>query len=54
MEKYIIENGIKYELWGEQYYQIFSETNTTKHHIGEYGLLYRYYIKQHKIYHSLD
>ena len=48
MEKYIIENGIKYELRGEQYYPIFSETNTTEYHIGKYGLLYRDYIKKHK------
>ena len=48
MEKYIIENGIKYELRGEQYYPVFSETNTTEHHIGKYGLLHRDYIKQHK------
>ncbi len=48
MEKYIIENGIKYELKGEQYYPIFSETNATEHHIGKYGLLHRDYIKQHK------
>ena len=48
MEKYIIENGIKYELKGEQYYPIFSETSTTEHHIGKYGLLHRDYIKQHK------
>ena len=48
MEKYIIENGIKYELRGEQYYPIFSETNATEHHIGKYGLLHRDYIKQRK------
>ena len=48
MEKYIIENGIKYELRGEQYYPIFSETNTAEHHIGKYGLLHRDHIKQHK------
>ena len=48
MEKYIIENGIKYELKGEQYYPIFSKTNTTEHHIGKYGLLHRDYIKLHK------
>ena len=48
MKKYIIENGIKYELCGEQYYPIFSETNTTVHHIGKYGLLHRDYIKQYK------
>ena len=48
MEKYIIENGIKYELRGEQYYPIFSETSTIQHHICKYGLLHRDYIKQHK------
>jgi len=48
MEKYIIENGIKYELKGEQYYPIFNETNSTEHHIGKYGQLYLAYIKQHK------
>ena len=48
MEKYIIENGIKYELRGEQYYPILSETKTAEHHIGKYGLLHRDYIKQHK------
>ena len=48
MEKYIIENGIKYELRGEQYYPIFNVTNTTEHHIGKYGLLHRDYLKQHK------
>ena len=48
MGKYIIENGIKYELRGEQYYPIFSETNSTEHHICKYGLLHRDYLKQHK------
>ena len=48
MEKYIIANGIKYELRGEQYYPIFNKTNTIEHHIGKYGLLHRDYIKQHK------
>ena len=48
MEKYIIENGVKYELRGEQYYPIFSETNTTEHSIGKYGQLHLSYIKQHK------
>ena len=48
MEKYIIENGIKYELRGEQYYPIFSETNSIEHNIGRYGLLHRDYIKQHR------
>ena len=48
MEKYIIENGIKYELRREQYYPVFSETNSTEHHIGKYGQLHLAYIKQHK------
>ena len=48
MEKYIIENGINYELRGEQYYPVFSKTNATEHHIGKYGLLHRDYIKKHK------
>ena len=48
MKKHIIENGIKYELRDEQYYPIFSETNTVEHHIGKYGLLHRDYLKQHK------
>ena len=48
MEKYINQNGIKYELRGEQYYPIFSETNSAEHHIGKYGQLHLAYIKQHK------
>ena len=48
MEKYITQNGIKYELRREQYYPIFSETNSTEHHIGKYGQLHLAYIKQHK------
>ena len=48
MEKHITQNGIKYELRGEQYYPIFSETNSAEHHIGKYGQLHLAYIKQHK------
>ena len=48
MEKYIIENGIKYELRREQYYPVFSETNSPEHHIGKYGQLHLAYIKQYK------
>ncbi len=48
MEKYIIKNGIKYELKGEQYYPIFNETDSIEHHIGKYGQLHLSYIKQHK------
>ena len=48
MEKYIIENGIKYELKGEQYYPMLEISEQEKHKIGKYGLLHRDYIKQHK------
>ena len=48
MEKYIIENGIKYELIGEQYYPMLEITERKEHKIGKYGLLHRDYIKQHK------
>ena len=49
MEKYITQNGIKYELRGEQYYPILEITEQKEHKIGKYGLLHRDYIKQHKI-----
>ena len=48
MEKYIIENGIKYELRGEQYYPMLEIFEQTIYEIGKYGLLHRDYIKQHK------
>ena len=48
MEKYIIENGIKYELKGEQYYPMLDVTEQKEYSIGKYGLLHRDYIKQHK------
>ena len=48
MEKYIIENGIKYELKGEQYYPMLETSKQTEYHIGKYGQLHLYYIKQHK------
>ena len=48
MEKYIIENGIKYELKGEQYYPMLEISEKNEHKIGKYGLLHRDYIKQHK------
>ena len=48
MEKYIIENGIKYELRGEQYYPMLEITEQEEQKIGKYGLLHREYIKQHK------
>ena len=48
MEKYITQNGIKYELKGEQYYPILEITEQEECKIGKYGLLHRDYIKQHK------
>lgn len=48
MEKYITQNGIKYELKGEQYYPMLEITEQKEHKIGKYGLLHRDYIKQHK------
>ena len=47
MEKYIIENGIKYELCGEQYYPMLEIAEQKEHKVGKYGLLHRDYIKQH-------
>ena len=47
MEKYITQNGIKYELRGEQYYPMLEITEQEEHKIGKYGLLLRDYIKQH-------
>ena len=48
MEKYITQNGIKYELKGEQYYPMLEITERKEHKIGKYGLLHRDYIKQYK------
>ena len=48
MEKYITQNGIKYELKGEQYYPMLRMVKQEEHSIGKYGLLHRDYIKQHK------
>ena len=48
MEKYITQNGIKYELKGEQYYPMLRMVEQGEHSIGKYGLLHRDYIKQHK------
>ena len=42
------QNGIKYELRGEQYYPMLEISEQEKHKIGKYGLLHRDYIKQHK------
>ena len=48
MEKYISQNGIKYELRGEQYYPMLEISEQEEHKINKYGLLHRDYIKQHK------
>lgn len=48
MEKCIIENDIKYELKGEQYYPTFEISEQTEHHIGKYGLFHIDYLNQHK------
>ena len=48
MEKYITQNGIKYELKGEQYSRMLEIAEQKEHKIGKYGLLHRDYIKQHK------
>ena len=48
MEKYITQNGIKYELKGEQYYPMLRMVEQEEHSIGKYGLLHRDYIKQQK------
>ena len=47
MEKYIIENGIKYELCGDVYYPMFKLNEQTNYKIGKYGCLHLDYIKQH-------
>ena len=48
MEKHITQNGIKYELKGEQYYPMLEVSEEKEHQIGKYGLLHRDYIKQHR------
>ena len=48
MEKYITQNGIKYELHAEQYYPMLEIAEQKEHKIGKYGLLHRDYIKRHK------
>ena len=48
MRKYITQNGIKYELRGEQYYPIFEISEQTNHEIGKYGHLHLDFIKKHR------
>ena len=47
MEKYIIENGIKYELSGDIYYPMLKLDEQTDYQIGKYGWMHLDYIKQH-------
>ena len=47
MKKYIIENGIKYELCGDIYYPMLKLDEQTDYQIGKYGCLHLDYIKQH-------
>ena len=47
MEKYIIENGIKYELCGDLYSPMLKLDEQTNYQIGKYGCLHLDYIKQH-------
>ena len=47
MEKYIIENGIKYELCGDIYYPMLKLDEQTNYQICKYGCLHFDYIKQH-------
>ncbi|MBE6534543.1 MAG: TnpV protein [Ruminococcaceae bacterium] len=48
MEKYIIENGIKYELCDDIYYPMLKLDEQTDYQIGKYGCLHLDYIKQHR------
>ena len=48
MEKYITQNGIKYELRGEQYYPMLEISEQANYEIGKYGHLYLDFIKKHR------
>ena len=48
MEKYITQNGIKYELRGEEYYPMLEISEKNEHKIGKYGLIHHDYIKQQR------
>ena len=49
MEKYIIKNGIKYELRGEQYYPMLEISEQTNHEISKWGLLHLGWLKRFRI-----
>lgn len=46
MEKYINENGITYELRGEQYYPLLELPEQKE--VGKYGRLHLAYLKEHR------
>ena len=46
MEKYIEQNGITYELRGEQYYPLLELPEQEE--VGKYGRLYLEYLKAHR------
>ena len=48
MEKYITQNGIKYELRGEQYYPMLEISEQTNYEIGKHGHLHLEFIKKHR------
>ena len=48
MEKYIIENGIKYELRGDIYYPMLKLDEQTNYQIGKYGQMHLEYIEHHR------
>ena len=48
MRKYITQNGIKYELRGEQYYPMLEISKQTDYEIGKYGHLHLDFIKKHR------
>ena len=48
MEKYITQNGIRYELRGEQYYPLLKLPAQPNYEIGKYGRLYLDFIKKHR------
>ena len=48
MKDKIIQNGIEYELRGEQYYPVLKLDEQITYEIGKYGQLHLEYLKQHK------
>lgn len=48
MEKYIIQNGTRYELRGNLYYPMLEIPEQPNHAIGKYGKIRLDYLKQHR------